>query len=166
MAKLRTAIASGNEEEVRKYLREFQPMLLDEKNAKFDAYQQRLSAGQVKRYGGAFGRQACLKSIMDTCGYSGYVTDALNFATLGNIGGICQELDGTLSNLGDLGHLSFSFHENAFGALRRFLLHGHRYAMALYSCPQSSPASPPRRLRSCCQSSQLLPFLSPLSFPI
>ncbi|GAH43724.1 unnamed protein product, partial [marine sediment metagenome] len=38
-------------------------------------------------------------------GYSGYVTDALNFATLGNIGGICQELDGTLSNLGDLGLL-------------------------------------------------------------
>lgn len=105
MAKLQAAIASGNEAEVRKYLCEFQPMLLDEQDAKFDAYQQRLSAGQMKRYGGAFGRQACLKSIMDTCGYSGYVSDALNFATLGNIGGICQELDGTLSNLGDLGLL-------------------------------------------------------------
>ncbi len=103
MAKLQTAIASGKEAEVRKYLREFHPMLLEERNAKFDAYQQRLSAGQMKRHGGAFGRQACLKSIMDTCGYSGYVSDGLNFATLGNIGVVCEELDGTLTNLGDLG---------------------------------------------------------------
>jgi len=105
IGKLRAAIASGKQEKVRAYLDEFYPMLANEKAAQLQVYVQGARGQQAKAGRGSAGKKAFLSSLMETSGYSGYVADGLNMATLGNIAALGGTLDGTLNNLGNLGLL-------------------------------------------------------------
>lgn len=98
--RIRAAVASGDRQKVEACLRELYPALAEQKQATIQPYVDAARGQQVRG-----GNKGFLWSLMETCGYSGYVSDGLNMMTLGNIGAIDSTLDGTLNNLGNLGLL-------------------------------------------------------------
>ncbi|MBS3820689.1 MAG: hypothetical protein KGY81_02885, partial [Phycisphaerae bacterium] len=100
MHRIRAAVASGDEEKVRACLKRLFPALAEQKQATIQPYVDAARGQQVRG-----GKKGLLWSLMQTCGYSGYVSDGLNLMTLGNIGAIDGTLDGTLGHLGNLGLL-------------------------------------------------------------
>jgi len=102
LGKLRAAIASNDESKVVSYVKAYFPMVADETDAKLSEYVAAAKGKQVRGGKGSAGLNSCIASLMATSGYSGYVADGLNFATLGDISVLGGTVDGTLNNLGDL----------------------------------------------------------------
>ena len=96
--RIRSAVAAGEEGKLNGYLAELYPALAKQKDAKTQPYVDAARGSQARNT-----NQGALWSLMETCGYSGYVSDGLNLMTLGNIGMIDSTLDGTLNNLGNIG---------------------------------------------------------------